>query len=57
LPKDTSSELAGLFPHYSFNAERQAGKQLCMNNQLLKSFGSDSTRKSNPDLATASRPL
>jgi len=26
LPMDTTSELAGLSPHYPFNAERQAGK-------------------------------
>jgi len=26
LPKDTTSELSGLSSHYSFNAERQAGK-------------------------------
>jgi len=26
LPKDTTSELAGLFSHYPLNAERQAGK-------------------------------
>jgi len=26
LPKDTTSELAGLSSHYPFNAERQAGK-------------------------------
>jgi len=26
LPKDTTSELAGLSPHYPFNAERQTGK-------------------------------
>jgi len=26
LPKDTTSELVGLFSHYPFNAECQAGK-------------------------------
>ena len=45
LPKDTTSELVGLFSKTAINAERQAGKLWI---PFFKVFWCDSTRRMNP---------
>jgi len=52
LPRDTTSELDGLYSHYPFNAESQAGNLWISS---FKVFWSVSTRESNTDLPSTRR--